>query len=412
MNDITDLKQMYKKNGQNNININFSKIFKNLEGCYNDILSGKSNNQRDIGHVDKKIINYIRLSNNSPNDLKLLEESYRILKILKFINSQMIENKLTTIEDIMKYCKSNEDSCDKTTLCDKSLPSNKCIFSLKQARENPKKHLEQKNNSRHLDDVQDGLIKSVKHEIKKTDHHLKQKNIKSVKDEIKKTDRGSWKNKDPLSGKVFPEIDPLAGRNAMLQENPERATSLIFKENPSETRDFITSVKTPAYHLPSAHPYIFKKIPNETHNSHTSLPRETLYSTTSVKTPAHHNEIKTSTPDSDSAGGGIRASSSIFSKNNSKDSDVYGPPNRPNRSMALSAFDKSASYGSMAWRKIWDIVSFPVLDPDPVRNQELWDEIGEEKAARRYEALYAAIDRENDLNAQRLKEMRMQDQED
>ncbi len=437
MNDISDLRTMHTTRGQNNKEIPFSKIFENLESCYYDILSGKSKNQCDEeGYVNKKIIKYIRLS-NTPNDLKLLEESYRILKILNFINSQMKENKLTKFEDIMKYCRSNEGNCNETTLCNKSISSN-CIFSLKRASESQKNHLKQKNKrliSRHLDDVQDELIKSVKHEIKKTD-------------------RGSWKYNDPLSGKFFPEIDPLTGRNAILQENPKReqpfifnkktnethnspipnethnshtslTKSLIFKKNPSETRDSPTSFKTPAYRLPSAQPFIFKNFPNETHNSHTSV-KTTEQGKIGIRRTmdVSDNEIKTSTPDSDSAGGGIRASSSVgssnFSKNNvkttpdgvSKDSVVYGPPNRPNRSMALRAIDKSASYGSMALGKMWDFIRIPVLDPDPVRNRELWAEIREEQAAKWDEALYAAIDRENDLNAQRSKEMRMQDQED
>jgi hypothetical protein len=76
----------------------------------------------------------------------------------------------------------------------------------------------------------------------------------------------------------------------------------------------------------------------------------------------------------------------------SKDSVVYGPPNR---SMALRAIDKSATYGSMALGKIWDVIRVPVLDDNPVRNRELWAEIREEQAAKWDEALYAAIDREN-----------------
>jgi hypothetical protein len=159
MNDISDLRTMHTTRGQNNKEIPFSKIFENLESCYYDILSGKSKNQCDEeGYVNKKIIKYIRLS-NTPNDLKLLEESYRILKILNFINSQMKENKLTKFEDIMKYCRSNEGNCNETTLCNKSISSN-CIFSLKRASESQKNHLKQKNKrliSRHLDDVQDQI---------------------------------------------------------------------------------------------------------------------------------------------------------------------------------------------------------------------------------------------------------------
>jgi hypothetical protein len=77
----------------------------------------------------------------------------------------------------------------------------------------------------------------------------------------------------------------------------------------------------------------------------------------------------------------------------------YGPPNR---SLALRAIDKSASYGSMALGKIWDAIRIHPLDPDPVRNRELWAEIRAEQAARRDEALYAAIDRENATNIQAI----------
>ena len=49
---------------------------------------------------------------------------------------------------------------------------------------------------------------------------------------------------------------------------------------------------------------------------------------------------------------------------------------------------------------IWDAIRFPELDPDPVRNAELWREIRAEQAARRDEALYDAIDREEAATAQ------------
>ena len=84
----------------------------------------------------------------------------------------------------------------------------------------------------------------------------------------------------------------------------------------------------------------------------------------------------------------------------------YGPPEQ---SLARRAMDtggmvlgKGATYGSMALGKIWDAIRIHPLDPDPVRNREMWREIRARQAAARDEALYAAIDRENAANIQAI----------
>jgi hypothetical protein len=268
MNYISGLKKMHKTYGQNNKEIPFSKIFKNLESCYDDILSGKSKNQCDEeGYFNKEIIKYIRLS-NTPNDLKLLEESYRILKMLNFINSQMKEKNLTKYEDILNYCKLYENSCDITTLCNKSLSSNNCIFSLEKARESESKKndLKQKYEIMHrLEDVQE--IKSVKREKEKTDRG-------SVNHKDPLLGRLSVNNKDPLLGRFFPETDPLTGQNTTLRENSDRMPKSINAYNSVITKGgkkSSTSAKTSADPLLYARPFKLKNFKNETNNSHTTV---------------------------------------------------------------------------------------------------------------------------------------------
>ncbi len=272
MNYISELKKKHKTYGQNNKEIPFSKIFKNLESCYYDILSGKSKNQCDED-VNKQIIKYIRLS-NTPNDLELLEESYRIWKILNFINSQMKDNKLTKYKDILNYCKSNEGNCNETKLCDNSLSNSNCIFSLKKASESESKNkdLNQKKGfMHHLEDVAKQDLKQ-KSEFR---HHLEDvQEMKSVKHEKKTTDRGSWDHRDPLLGRSFPEIDPLTGQNTTFLQNSNRMQKFINAYNSVITeggKKSPTSVKTSADLLLSARPSKLKNFTNETNNSHTTV---------------------------------------------------------------------------------------------------------------------------------------------